>query len=113
MRLEAKKHLEDVRHAAVLLERFSAGKCVDDYRGDPMLSSAIERQFEVIGEALNRLLKLEPSLEPRITDSRRIIDFRNVLIHAYDVVNEEVVWDILERKLPVLRKEVEKLLAMP
>jgi len=113
MRLEAKKHLEDVRQATVLLGRFVAGKCVDDYRADPMLSSAIERQFEVIGEALNRLLRLEPSLESRITDARRIIDFRNVLIHAYDVVDENVVWDILERKLPVLRKEVEQLLQTP
>jgi uncharacterized protein with HEPN domain len=75
MRLEAKKHLEDIRQAAVLLERFAVGKCVDDYRTDPMLSSAIERKFEVIGEALNRLLRLEPTLESEITDARRIIDF--------------------------------------
>jgi uncharacterized protein with HEPN domain len=113
MRLEVKKHLEDIRHAASLLERFSVGKDVDDYLEDPMLSSAIERQFEIIGEALNRLLKTEPALEARITDARRVIDFRNILIHGYDAVDEKVVWDILVRKLPVLRREVERLLEDP
>jgi uncharacterized protein with HEPN domain len=62
---------------------------------------------------LNRLLKLDPSFESQITDARRIVDFRNILIHAYDVVDEQVVWDIVERKLPILRQEVAKLLAKP
>lgn len=113
MRLEVKKHLEDIRRAASLLERFSAGKTVEDYLNDPMLSSAIERQFEIIGESLNRLLKTEPALEMRITDARRIVDFRNILIHGYDAVDERVVWDILVSKLPILRGEVERLLEDP
>lgn len=113
MQLDAKKHLEDVRRAAKLLEQFTAGRKVEDYRDDPMLASAVERQFEIIGEALNRLLKLDPSFELRITDARRIVDFRNILIHAYDVVDEQVVWDIVERKLPVLKRQVESLLAEP
>jgi uncharacterized protein with HEPN domain len=113
MQLDAKKHLEDIRRAMELLVQFTAGRKVDDYRDDPMLASAVERQFEIIGEALNRLLKLDPSFESQITDARRIVDFRNILIHAYDVVDEQVVWDIVERKLPVLRREVESLLAEP
>jgi len=113
MQLEAKKHLEDMRRAMELLAQFTAGRNVDDYRDDPMLASAVERQFEIIGEALNRLIKLDPSFESRITDARRIVDFRNILIHAYDVVDEQVVWDIVERKLPVFRREVADLLAEP
>jgi len=111
MRLDTKKHLEDMRRAMELVARFTAGRKVDDYRDDPMLASAVERQFEIIGEALNRLLKLDPSLESRISDARRIVDFRNILIHAYDVVDEQVVWDIVERNLPVLMQEVASLLA--
>jgi uncharacterized protein with HEPN domain len=113
MQLEVKKHLEDMRRAIELLSQFTVGRKVDDYRDDPMLASAVERQFEILGEALNRLLKLDPSFESRITDARRIVDFRNILIHAYDVVDEQVVWDIVERKLPVFRREVESLLAEP
>lgn len=113
MQLEAKKHLEDMRRAMELLAQFTAGRKVEEYVDDPMLASAVERQFEILGEALNRLLKLAPSFESRITDARRIVDFRNILIHAYDVVDEQVVWDIVERKLPVLRREVENLLAEP
>lgn len=113
MQLEAKKHLEDMRRAMELLAQFTAGKKVENFLNDPMLASAVERQFEIIGEALNRLIKLDPSFEPRITDARRIVDFRNILIHAYDVVDEHVVWDIVEQKLPILRREVAALLAEP
>lgn len=113
MQLDAKKHLEDMRRAIELLSKFTVGQKVDNYRDDPMLASAVERQFEILGEALSRLLKLDPSFESRITDARRIVDFRNILIHAYDVVDEQVVWDIVERKLPVLRREVDRLLAEP
>lgn len=111
MQLETKKHLEDMRRAMDLLAQFTAERNVEDYLDDPMLASAVERQFEILGEALNRLLKLAPSFEARITDARRIVDFRNILIHAYDVVDEQVVWDIVERKLPILRREVANLLA--
>lgn len=69
MQLEVKKHLEDMRRAIELLSKFTVGRKVDDYRDDPMLASAVERQFEILGEALNRLLKLEPSFESRITDA--------------------------------------------
>jgi uncharacterized protein with HEPN domain len=113
MQLEAKKHLEDMRRAMDLLAQFTAERKVEDYQDDPMLASAVERQFEILGEALNRLLKLDPSFESRITGARRIVDFRNILIHAYDVVDEHVVWDIVERKLPMLRREVAGLLAEP
>jgi uncharacterized protein with HEPN domain len=111
MRLEAKKYLYDMQQAATLLTDFTSAKSFDDYRGDPMLKSAVERQFEIIGEALAKLAKLDQALATRLTDHRRIIAFRNILIHGYADVDDRLVWDVVETKLPVLRREIDALLA--
>ncbi len=111
MRLESKKVLEDVRRAAALIAQFVAGKELSDYAADALLRSAVERQFEIIGEALNRLAKADPAAADRITHTARIIAFRNILIHGYDLVDHEVVWDVIETHLPVLREQVACLLA--
>jgi uncharacterized protein with HEPN domain len=76
-----------------------------------LLRSAVERQFEIAAEALNRLLKLSPELAKRLTDYRRIIDFRNLLSHGYDLVNHAIVWGVVQNNVPVLIREVESLLA--
>lgn len=75
-----------------------------------MLRSAVERQFEIIGEALVQLSRLDEALAARISEYRRIIAFRNILIHGYAQVDDRIVWDILETKLPILRREVRMLL---
>ena len=111
MRLEARKLLEDVRRAAELISRFVSGKELADYAADPLLRSAVERQFEIIGEALNRLARSDPSAAEQITYTSRIIAFRNILIHGYDLVDHEVVWDVIEAHLPVLREQVETALS--
>ena len=111
MRLEAKKYLEDIRQAAELLERFARGKVIADYQEDPLLRSGVERQFEIIGEALNRLARIDPATAERVSEHRRIIGFRNVLIHGYNAIDDNVVWETLEAKLPTLRREVDALLA--
>jgi uncharacterized protein with HEPN domain len=110
MRLEAKKYLFDIQRAASLLTEFTAGKGFDAYQNNAMLRAAVEREFEIIGEALAQLAKLDASVAARITDHRRIISFRNILIHGYADVDDRLVWDIVESKLPVLRYEVEALL---
>ena len=71
----------------------------------------MERQFEVIGEVLNRLVRTDPAVAERISRISRIISFRNVLIHGYDLVDHEVVWDVIETHLPCLREQVQALLA--
>ena len=111
MRPEAKKYLYDIRKACDLIAGFTAGKDLPDYRVDPLLRSGVERQFEIIGEALGQMLKVDPSLAGHISETRRIIAFRNVLIHGYAAVSEEVVWDVIRLDLPTLRKEVEHLLS--
>lgn len=69
---------------------------------------AVERNLEIIGEALNRILK--SNLDIKITDSRKIVDTRNRIIHGYDSVTEDVLWLIVIKYLPVLEKEVKELL---
>lgn len=106
MRLESKTLLEDIRQAGELIACFVEGKEFADYAADPLLRSGVERQFEIIGEALNRLSRLDPVVAGRISHGARIISFRNILIHGYAHVDDEVVWDIIETHLPVLRREV-------
>ena len=110
MRLEAKKHLYDIEQAAELIAGFTAGKTLADYEGDAMRRAAVERQFEIIGEALAQLARLDEPLAARISEYRRIIAFRNILIHGYAEIDHRIVWDIVESKLPTLRREVAALL---
>lgn len=110
MRLEAKKYLLDIQQAADLLTQFTAGKQFADYERDAMLRAAVERKFEIIGEALAQLVKLDDSPASRISEHRRIIAFRNILVHGYADVADRLVRDIVETKLPLLRREVAALL---
>ena len=109
---EIRKYLFDIWQACELLAQFSSGKTLNDYQGDALLRSAIERQFEIVGEALNQAVKLDPELANQVSDSGRIIAFRNRLIHAYAAVSNEVVWGIVEAYLPKLRVEIQRLLEM-
>jgi uncharacterized protein with HEPN domain len=84
MKLETKKLIYDLDQAIDLIINFTEGKRLIDYQDDVLLRSAVERQFEIIG-------------------------FRNVLAHGYDVVSDEIVWDIVETRLPQLRQEIDKI----
>ena len=110
MRLETKTLLEDIRQAVVLILDFTSGKAFENYENDALLRSGVERQFEIIGEALNRLNRVDPSTADQISQTRRIIGFRNILIHGYDIVENTVVWDIIEKNIPLLHKEILSLL---
>lgn len=99
-----------MRLAVEAIEGFCTGRTETDYLGDLMLRSAVERQYEIIGEALNRLRKLSPDTAARISECNRIIGFRNVLAHGYDVVDDRISWDIVQNKLPQLRIEINALM---
>lgn len=113
MRLEARKYLFDIQRAADRIARFCEGKRFEHYRVDELLRSAVERQFEIIGEALSRLAKDDPGVAEKIPDHRRIIAFRNILIHGYATVDDKIVWGVVEGHLPALRKAVEPCSAIP
>jgi len=109
MELEAKKLIYDLDQATQLIATFTRGKQLEDYKADALVRSAVERQFEIVGEALNRLKKIEPGVVVRITDYQRIIGFRNVLAHGYEIIADDIVWDIVQNKLSGLRQEVDEI----
>ena len=78
------------------------------FQNDLKTRKAIERNIEIIGEAMDRILKTDPDF--RITDSRKIVDTRNRIIHGYDSVSADVIWLIVNRYLPILESEVKELL---
>jgi uncharacterized protein with HEPN domain len=105
------KLLLDMQRAVERIERFAAGKTFADYQTDDFLRSAIERQFEIIGEAMTRLANAAPDAAARITDYRKITGFRNVLIHGYDTIDDTITWGVVTTKLPLLKTELDRLIA--
>ena len=97
MQPESPKLLEDIRVAAEYVLNKTQGSSLDAYLADDVLRPAVERHFEIIGEALNRLARRDPSTVARITDHAQIIAFRNVLIHGYDAIDHRRVWESFAR----------------
>ena len=106
---ELLKHLYDIREATAAILRFILGKTFDDYEQDELLRSGIERKFEIIGEALNRIRRDAPSLLDKIREHRTIVSFRNILAHGYDSIDNRIVWGIVEEDLGTLLEDVERL----
>ena len=86
------------------------GKTLEDYSDDRLLRQAVERNLEIVGEAVGRLSRDDRDTATRLSEHERIVAFRNVLIHGYDLVDDELVWDTIQTKLPILLAEVENLL---
>lgn len=102
MRPEARKLLMDAQQAAELIQQFTQHRTEKDLAEDPLLRSAVARQFQIIGEALRRWEQTEPPLAAQIPDRRRSIAFRNILVHGYDAIDERIVWDVIQINLPDL-----------
>lgn len=110
MQLESRKYLFDIERAARQLTAFLEGKEQSDYLADPLLRAGVERQFEIVGEAMNRLAKIDLETAQRIPEFRRVIAFRNVLIHGYADIDDLLVWDLARFKLPGLLATVEQII---
>lgn len=109
-RPDARAFLFDIQRACQLIAQFTSGTTLPDYAADPKTRSAVERQLEILGEALGQMLKRVPEMERQFPEAPRIISFRNYLIHGYASVSNQVVWGILEANLPELAAKVEELL---
>jgi uncharacterized protein with HEPN domain len=104
------KHLYDAREAVRAIFRFVSGKTFDDYERDDLLRSGVERKFEIIGEALNRVRRDAPTLLDQIRENRSIVSFRNLLVHGYDSIDDRIVWGIIHEYLRDLLEDVERLI---
>ena len=110
MQRDPRAFLWDVREAAQAIQSFTAGLDVTGYVGNELVQAAVERKFEVIGEALNQLTKLDAPLAARIPDVPQVVAFRNQLIHGYATINPDTVWNIAQNALPGLLSAVQALL---
>ena len=96
---DARAFVWDARQAIERIALFVEGKSWTDYEADVLLRSGVERQFEIIGEALNRLSREVPATAERIPDLPRIVAFRNILIHGYAMVDDRIVWEVITTRL--------------
>jgi uncharacterized protein with HEPN domain len=110
MQPKTPKLLEDTRDAAGFVRLVTQGKSLEVYRADRLLRQAVERNFEIIGEAVSRLARTDPDVAARIGDHPQIIAFRNVLIHGYDLIDDAQVWQVITQDLPHLEQQVIDLL---
>jgi len=102
---QSKKYLSDIIRAIELVEQFSASTAsFQEYQLDLKTQSAIERQLSIIGEAVNNFDKMQP--ESTLVNARKIVGFRNRLIHTYDAVDPTMIWAIIKKHLPLLKEEV-------
>ncbi len=106
---EIKTWLYDIQDAIREIESFMPRKKdFTNFQNDLKTKRAVERDIEIIGEAVNRILQHSPKVS--ISNARKIVDTRNRIIHGYDSVSEEILWSIVLRDLPVLKEEVDSLL---
>jgi uncharacterized protein with HEPN domain len=109
MRREVKKYLFDINTCIENIEEFvGEPKVFESYMQNLMLQQAVERNIEIIGEAVSKLLKIDAEI--KITDARRMVDTRNKIIHGYDSIQPEQIWNIIINHLPSLKTEVKVLL---
>jgi uncharacterized protein with HEPN domain len=102
---QGRKYISDILLALTLIEQFIEDSAnFEAYDRDQKTQSAVERQLAIIGEALNKFRKVEPEIA--IENDKQIISFRNRLVHAYDSIDNSIIWAIIKKHLPGLKKEV-------
>ncbi|HUV66860.1 MAG TPA: HepT-like ribonuclease domain-containing protein [Sedimentisphaerales bacterium] len=105
-----KKYLYDIINCSEFVLQLTKGKTVDDYKNDRVFRSALERELQIIGEAMLQLDHLSPETVERISEHRSIIGFRHVLVHGYDSLDPDTVWNVVETKIALLLEQAKELL---
>jgi uncharacterized protein with HEPN domain len=109
MSVEENKLLTDILLAIDSIDEHLEGKRIfSEYKANKTKRRAVERELEIIGEAINKLLKITPDIP--ISYARLIVDLRNKVIHAYDNVNDIIIWNVVMNHIPLLRTEVSQLM---
>ena len=109
MQREILKYLHDIKESIDSIgEYLGEERDFNNYKNNKLLRRGIERELEIIGEATNRILKIDENIE--VSDARRIVDLRNWVIHGYDKVDNTIIWGIISRDVPKLKEQVEKLI---
>jgi len=107
---DPRAYLWDARRAIALVIEFVADRSWTEYDDDALLRSAVERQFEIVGEALNQLRRAAPDLGARVPDLPRIVAFRNLLIHGYAAIDDRLVWEVATERTATLLAVLDDLL---
>lgn len=112
MNIEIKTWLYDILKAIEEIDSFfiEIPKDFTAYQGSIKTKRAIERNIEIIGEAMSRILGVDNSIQ--LSNSRKIVDTRNRIIHGYDTVSDDIIWGIIVKQLPLLKSEIEKLISV-
>lgn len=109
MQLEVKKYLFDIQTSINSINEYLGDKRdFAEYQLNKLLRRGIERELEIIGEAANRILIVDPSI--KIDNARKIVDLRNWVIHGYDKIDDMIIWGIVSKQLPILKIQVDQLL---
>ena len=109
---EIRKYLLDIQESInSIFDYLGSKRDFKEYCSNKQLRRAVEREFEIIGEAMNRIRKIEP--QPSITNAKKIIELRNWVIHGYDRVDDVIIWGIISKHLPLLKTEIDNLLELP
>jgi uncharacterized protein with HEPN domain len=110
MKHEIKMHLYDIKTSIdSIFEFVGEERNFFEYQKNKLVRRAVEREIEIIGEATNRILKIDP--EFNLTNARQIVDTRNWVIHSYDKVDDVIIWGIISIHLPQLKIEIDNYLA--
>lgn len=109
MKRDPRAHLHDILEAGEHIRAFTRGMSIEDYTGNELVKAAVERKFAIIGETLVRIREDCPELLEKMSGPEKIIGFRNVLVHGYDVIDDPTVWSAIEDNLPILMDEARAL----
>ena len=110
MKRDPRAYLSDVIEAGLAIQQAVAGINLDDYRNSRLIRSSVEREFTIIGEALNQLSQRDEDRFSQIDQAPQIISFRNKLTHEYAIINDQLVWGVIQDNLPALLKQCAQLL---
>ncbi len=109
MKLEIQKYLFDIKTSIDSIHEYIGDKKdFNNYKNNKLLRRGVERELEIIGEAANRILKIDSTI--KIENVRKIIDLRNWVIHGYDKIDDVIIWGIISKQIPLLKSQVDELL---